>query len=63
MSKPARLYLVAGEASGDLHGGNLVRALRVRRPDVRIRAWGGDQMTEAGAEVVKHYREPLKPIS
>ncbi len=57
-----RLYIIAGEASGDLHGGNLVRALfdRAKEPDgeeLTIRAWGGDRMAAAGAEVVKHYRE------
>lgn len=54
-----RLYIIAGEASGDLHGGNLVSALRAAAGDdeLTIRAWGGDRMAEAGAEVVKHYRE------
>lgn len=57
-----RLYIIAGEASGDLHGGNLVRALFVRAKEsggeeLTIRAWGGDRMAAAGAEVVKHYRE------
>lgn len=52
-----RLYLIAGEASGDLHGGNLVRELRKLDPDMQLRAWGGDRMQAAGAVVVKHYRE------
>lgn len=57
-----RLYIIAGEASGDLHGGNLVCALfdRAKEPDgeeLTVRAWGGDRMAAAGAEVVKHYRE------
>jgi lipid-A-disaccharide synthase len=52
-----RIYIIAGEASGDLHGGNLVRELLARDPSLRIRAWGGDRMAAAGAEVVKHYRE------
>ncbi|MBN8681133.1 MAG: lipid-A-disaccharide synthase [Chitinophagales bacterium] len=52
-----KLYCIAGEASGDLHGSNLIKALRHRAPEVQIRAWGGDLMSEAGAEVVKHYRE------
>lgn len=62
MSK--RIYIIAGEASGDLHGGNLVRALfavdraqgEMREP-LQVRAWGGDRMAAAGAEVVKHYRD------
>ncbi|MCB0770102.1 MAG: lipid-A-disaccharide synthase [Flavobacteriales bacterium] len=56
-----RLYIIAGEASGDLHGGNLVRELihcaRSDGKELWIRAWGGDRMSVAGAEVVKHYSE------
>ncbi|HRH70682.1 MAG TPA: lipid-A-disaccharide synthase [Flavobacteriales bacterium] len=52
-----RIYIIAGEASGDLHGGNLVRALKAKDTALEIRAWGGDRMQAAGAEVVKHYRE------
>lgn len=56
-----RLYIIAGEASGDLHGGNLVRELfrcaQEAGGDLKVRAWGGDRMAAAGAEVVKHYRE------
>ncbi len=50
-----KYYLIAGEASGDLHGSNLVRALK--KPGDEIRAWGGDEMEAAGATIVKHYRE------
>lgn len=54
-----KLYVIAGEASGDLHGGNLIRALNDQAggEELMVRAWGGDQMQAAGAEVVKHYRE------
>lgn len=52
-----KFYIIAGEASGDLHGSNLVKALRAGAAGVEVRAWGGDLMAEAGAEVVKHYRE------
>jgi len=54
-----RIYIIAGEASGDLHGGNLVRELFAGAvgEKLEIRAWGGDRMAAAGAEVVKHYRE------
>ncbi|MBK8497881.1 MAG: lipid-A-disaccharide synthase [Flavobacteriales bacterium] len=57
MSK--RIYIIAGEASGDLHGGNLVRELFAQADGEKpvIRAWGGDRMAAAGADVVKHYRE------
>ncbi|MCB9193728.1 MAG: lipid-A-disaccharide synthase [Flavobacteriales bacterium] len=52
-----RVYIIAGEASGDLHGASLVRALRTAHPEVNVRAWGGDRMAAAGAEVVKHIRD------
>ncbi len=52
-----KLYVIAGEASGDLHGANLLNALFEQRPDLQVRAWGGDLMTAAGAEIVKHYRD------
>ncbi len=55
MSK--RLYIIAGEASGDLHGANLIKALFEEEKDLTIRAWGGDRMTQAGAELAKHYRD------
>jgi lipid-A-disaccharide synthase len=52
-----KLYIIAGEASGDLHGSNLIKALRAKRNNIEIRAWGGDLMQRAGATIVKHYRE------
>lgn len=52
-----RYYIIAGEASGDLHGSNLVRSILREDPDAQVRAWGGDLMQAAGAEVVKHYRD------
>ena len=50
-------YLIAGERSGDLHGGNLIGAIRRHDPDAHCRAYGGEQMQEAGATIVRHYRE------
>ena len=47
-----RYYIIAGEASGDLHASNLIRGLRAEDPEADIRGWGGDLMREAGAEVV-----------
>jgi lipid-A-disaccharide synthase len=44
-----RIFISAGEPSGDIHGANLIRALRARRPDVDIVGFGGDRMAEAGA--------------
>ncbi|MDZ4822171.1 MAG: lipid-A-disaccharide synthase [Flavobacteriales bacterium] len=52
-----KFYFIAGEASGDLHGANLIKALRAIRNDLELRGWGGDKMKAAGADVVKHYRE------
>ena len=52
-----KYYIIAGERSGDLHGSNLIKGIRKHDPDAQIRAWGGDMMQEAGAEIVKHYRE------
>jgi len=54
---PTRYYIIAGEASGDLHGSNLIKALIKTEPDAIIRCWGGDLMEAAGATLVKHYRE------
>lgn len=50
-------YLIAGEASGDLHGSNLIKELKKLDAAASFRCWGGDQMREQGAEVVKHYRD------
>jgi lipid-A-disaccharide synthase len=52
-----RYYIIAGEASGDLHGSNLIRALHLQDPAADVRCWGGDRMQAAGATLVKHYRE------
>lgn len=51
-----KYYIIAGEASGDLHGSNLIKELRERDPSASFRCWGGDKMQEAGCELVKHYR-------
>lgn len=52
-----KYYVIAGEASGDLHGSNLLRALSKLDQQAEFRVWGGDQMEQAGATVVKHYRD------
>lgn len=52
-----KYYIIAGERSGDLHGGNLIAQLRAQDPESEIRAWGGNEMEAAGAELVTHYRE------
>jgi lipid-A-disaccharide synthase len=50
-------YIIAGEASGDLHGSNLIKELRKLDTNANIRCWGGDKMEDAGATLVKHYRD------
>ncbi|MFV5693879.1 lipid-A-disaccharide synthase [Flavobacterium sp. LB3P122] len=52
-----KYYIIAGEASGDLHGSNLMKALFKEDPKANIRFWGGDLMQNVGGTLVKHYRE------
>ena len=52
-----RYYLIAGEASGDLHASNLMREIKTRDQDALFRCWGGDLMQCQGGELVKHYRD------
>ncbi|WP_053403907.1 lipid-A-disaccharide synthase [Persicobacter sp. CCB-QB2] len=53
-----KYYLIAGERSGDLHGGNLIRAIKNKDANATFRFWGGDQMEEAsGEKPVTHYRD------
>ncbi|WP_158827185.1 lipid-A-disaccharide synthase [Mucilaginibacter lacusdianchii] len=50
-----KYYLVAGEASGDLHGANLMKALKAKDPQAEFRFFGGDLMVAEGGTLVKHY--------
>jgi len=52
-----KYYIIAGEASGDLHGSNLIREIKKLDPVAEFRCWGGDKMKEAGGELVNHYRD------
>ena len=52
-----KYYLIAGEASGDLHGANLMRALQQIDPEAEFRFWGGDRMEAVGGKLIKHYRD------
>ncbi|MEX0275108.1 MAG: lipid-A-disaccharide synthase [Flavobacteriaceae bacterium] len=52
-----KYYLIAGEASGDLHGSNLIKALKTQDTEANIRCWGGDRMQNAGGTLAKHYKE------
>jgi len=55
MSK--KLYIISGEASGDLHGSNLLEELLAQLPDLNVRFWGGDRMKELAGEPAKHIRD------
>lgn len=52
-----KYYLVAGEASGDLHGANLMKALKDQDPEAEFRYFGGDKMKAEGGTLAKHYAE------
>ena len=52
-----KYYIIAGEASGDLHGAHLIKALAKQDGDADVRCWGGDLMEAAGAKLQKHYRD------
>ncbi|MEO7530446.1 MAG: lipid-A-disaccharide synthase [Sediminibacterium sp.] len=52
-----KYYIISGEASGDLHGSNLIKQLHALDSNADMRCWGGDLMQGAGATLVKHYRE------
>lgn len=52
-----KYYIIAGEASGDLHGSNLIKEIKQLDNAADIRCWGGDKMQQQGAVLVKHYRE------
>ncbi|WNM19982.1 lipid-A-disaccharide synthase [Flavobacterium capsici] len=52
-----KYYIIAGEASGDLHGSNLMKALYKEDSNAEIRFWGGNLMQEVGGTLVKHYRD------
>ncbi len=52
-----KYYILVGEASGDLHGANLMKALLKEDPTAEIHFWGGDLMQEVGGTLVKHYKE------
>jgi lipid-A-disaccharide synthase len=52
-----KYYIIAGERSGDLHGSNLIKAIRKHDTEAEIRAWGGDLMQATGATIVTHYAD------
>ncbi len=52
-----KYYIIVGEASGDLHGSNLMKSLMLEDAHSEFRFWGGDLMLEVGGTLVKHYRD------
>lgn len=52
-----KAYVIAGEASGDLHGANLIKELKKKDADLNVRFWGGDLMKKESGEPVKHIKE------
>lgn len=52
-----KYYIIAGEASGDLHGSNLMKALFKAEPQAQVRFWGGNLMQQVGGTLVKHYKD------
>jgi lipid-A-disaccharide synthase len=52
-----KYYIIAGERSGDLHASNLIKSIRQEDAAAQVRAWGGDMMQQAGATLVKHYKD------
>lgn len=52
-----KYYIIAGEASGDLHGANLMKELKIKDPSAEFRFWGGDLMEQQSNSLVKHYKE------
>lgn len=52
-----KYYIIVGEASGDLHASNLMKALKIIDPEAEFRFWGGDLMQKVGGTQVKHYRD------
>ena len=52
-----KYYLIVGEASGDLHASNLMKALQQQDPQASFRYYGGEKMQEVGGTLVKHYKE------
>lgn len=52
-----KYYIIAGEASGDLHASNLIKGLREEDPEAIVRGWGGDLMRASGCEIVRYYKD------
>ena len=53
----SKYYIIAGEASGDLHGANLIKEIKKLDSNAEFRCWGGDLMKAEGVDLVKHYKD------
>jgi len=51
-----KVFIISGEASGDLHGSLLAKELKELQPSIQIKGWGGDKMQSAGVDILMHYR-------
>ncbi|MFM7473941.1 MAG: lipid-A-disaccharide synthase, partial [Crocinitomicaceae bacterium] len=54
---PKRLFILAGEASGDLHASNLVKEMKKLKPEILFFGWGGDKMKNAGVKILKELKD------
>ncbi len=52
-----KYYIVAGEASGDLHASNMMKEIKINDPKAVFRCWGGDLMESEGGTIIKHYKD------
>jgi len=52
-----KYYIISGEASGDIHGSELILELKKYDKSAKIRFWGGDKMKSAGGKLIKHYKK------
>lgn len=59
MNQPRRIFIIAGEASGDLHASNLVRAILKYHPDIKFEGLGGRRMADAGVHVLRNIVDDL----
>ena len=57
---PKRLFILAGEASGDLHASNLVKEMKKINSDLTLLGWGGDKMKNAGVQILKELKVEMK---
>ena len=57
MSRNIKIYIIAGEASGDLHGAALVNRFKELNPQIIVRGWGGDQLQAAGTQIDIRYEK------